>query len=142
MHIKQLISLCLNTTSWQATLLKNWPTIIGQLSNQVFIEKIHNDTLILHVNDSCLMQELYFLSSVLKDTINKSLEKPYIKKITLKKAPLPKTKKISSYEGASCPVKQVKLSKAEEHALDIIQDIELRSMLKAFCMRCHRNRLH
>jgi hypothetical protein len=139
-HIKQILDICLNTNTWRAALLRNWPQIIGRLSNRVHIEKIGDDTLTLSVSDSCLMHELHLLSSVLCTTINQTLDQPYIKQIRFKKAALPQTKKQSTYEGAACKIKPIRLTAAEQHALSLMTDIELRDVLKAFCVRCHRER--
>jgi hypothetical protein len=139
-HIKHILSICLNTNTWRATLLRNWPEIVGPLSTQVYIEKISDDTLTLSVYDSCLMQELHILSSVLRSTINKTLDQPYIKHIRFKKVPRTSTRKKNMQEGAMCAIKRIQLTAAEQHALANIHDHELRDLLKAFCVRCHRER--
>jgi hypothetical protein len=139
-HIKHILDAYLNVTTWQTTLLKNWPDIIGRLSSRVHIEKIAHDTLILSVSDSCLLQELYLLSPVLCASINKMLDQPYIKQIRFKKAAPYHTKKMSTLNGASCALKNIRLTAAEQHALTCVSDGELRSALQAFCIRCHRER--
>jgi hypothetical protein len=139
-HIKHILDACLNVHTWRATLLRNWPQIIGRLSARVHIEKIYDDTLVLSVSDSCLLQELYLLSPILRTTINKTLDQPYIKQIRFKKASPYQEKKNTTLDGAMCAIKHIRLTAVEHHALERIQDKELRALLKAFCIRCHRER--
>ncbi|HEV2916172.1 MAG TPA: DciA family protein [Candidatus Babeliales bacterium] len=140
-HIKKILDICLSLQTWQATLLKQWPEIIGPLAKRVGIEKIYENTLILNVSDSCLMQELYLLSDVLRTTINQTLDQPYIKQIRFKKATVMHARKKKLDEGASCKLISVRLTPAEQDILMRIHDPELRELLKAFCIRCHRGRI-
>lgn len=127
-----------NATSWQTYVLTNWKTIIGDLHTHVCVEKIENTTLVLGVHDSCMLQELYLLSSLLLERINKNLEKPYIKQIRLKMA----THAAPSVFKQKVPVlskyKKLELSPAQERALEAIADVELRQALTAFFIRCNQ----
>lgn len=140
MHIKQLLSTCLQSNNWRMQLLKNWPTVVGTLSNKVSIEKIEGSTLTLGVNDSCWLQELYMMSSLLLTTINQTLDQPYIKQLRFKKAGYTQRLKKINGQGASCAIKQIHLNNAERYALEQITNLELRQALEAFCIRCHRER--
>lgn len=139
-HIKQLLSQCLQSDNWRMQLLKNWPTIVGPLSSRVSIEKIEGSTLTLGVTDSCWLQELYMMSSLLLATINQTLDQPYIKQLRFKTAGYVRTAK-NKNEGAFCTIKQVQLTHAERYALEQITNLELRKALEAFCIRCHRERV-
>lgn len=121
-------------------LLKQWPAIVGNLSNKVYIEKIDDGILTLGVIDSCWLQELYLFSPLLLNTINQTLDQPYIKQLRFKTAgQKPPSHKKKGF-GASCPIKQVRLTPAERYALEQISNLELRKALEAFCIRCHRER--
>lgn len=139
-HIKQLLSLCLQTNNWRMQLLKQWPDIVGNLSNKVFIEKIDGNILTLGVTDSCWLQELYILSPLLLNTINQTLDQPYIKQLRFKTAGQMPSLRTKKNKGAFCPIKQVSLTHTERYALEQITNIELRNALEAFCIRCHRER--
>lgn len=124
-------------SDWKLALIKEWPEIIGNLASKVSLEKVGDDTVILGVSDSCLMQELYLLSPLLITTINKKLDQPRIKQIRFKQAGRKKKKaeiQIKEIE----PEKEISLSTREKHALNVIQDPALRAALKAFRIRCYR----
>lgn len=140
-QIKSLIkNILAHENNWKITLLQNWHEILGNLSSRVRLEKIENNTLTLAVQDSCLMQELYMLSPVFLESINKKLDAPYIKHLRFKKAGYKKKKK--KYERPrTChipPPKKLQLH--EKQALTNIKDPELAQFLKAFLVRCHRER--
>lgn len=140
-HIKELLSTCLDSQHWHIKLLKQWPDIVGNLASKVHVEKISGTTLTLGVTDSCWLQELYLLSPLLLETINQTLDHEHIKQIRFKKAGNHKTKKKQSHKGASCNIKSIRLTHAEQYALEQINNEELKQALKAFCIRCHRERL-
>ena len=71
---------------WKYQLLRNWQNIFGKMSDKVYLERINNDVLVLAVYDACWMQELYTLSPLLISSINKALDKPYIKQLRFKRA--------------------------------------------------------
>jgi len=124
--------------NWKIQLLKNWPNIIGNLKSKVRLEKIQNDTLILGVYDSCLLQELYLLSPVLLKTINEKLEKPHIKRLRFKQAGIKKTKKEKVYIKKTKTEKNIELTKKEKEILKKIKDPDLEKALIKFLTRCHQ----
>lgn len=124
-----------NNKSWQLHLVKNWPDIIGNLSNHVRLEKIYGTTLILGVYDSHWMQELYLFSQILLDKINKQLEKPVVTHLKFKKVVRPKQRKTKQAHAYSAP--KIALSSKEEGVLSKIEDPELQNVLKKFLIRCH-----
>lgn len=81
------------------------------------------------------MQELYALSSLLLEKINQALPQPHLKKIRFKHA----TPKITKELGEKKKNKKYSphlLTCREQAALDKITDLELRSALEQFLMRC------
>lgn len=136
--INGLFSQTQGSNSWQTYVLTNWKTIIGDLHTHVCVEKIENTTIVLGVHDSCMLQELYLLSSLLLQRINKNLEKPHITQIRLKmathKAPLTPEQKVST----APKQKKLVLSQSQQHALEVIADVELRQALAAFFIRCNQ----
>lgn len=138
-HITHFLQGIMKTDeSWKRHLITHWPEIIGPLSERVTLEKIDNDTIILGVYDSCWMQELYMLSSVLIATINKKLDHPYIRQVRFKKAGKKKEIKTPLQKKISPTQRSVPLGIKERKALTQIKDPELQSALTAFFVRCHQ----
>ncbi|MEX0939948.1 MAG: DUF721 domain-containing protein [Candidatus Babeliales bacterium] len=139
--IDQLInSLIIPEHEWKKNLLSNWTDIIGHLSSQVRLEKIDNDSLILGVNDSSWLQELYLLTPILLETINAKLDKPRIKKLKFKQTPKKKERIRNIHNCSQTPAKKVTLTKKEQAILNNIEDADLRNALKNFLLRCYQER--
>jgi len=139
--IKNIINTILgNKNSWKIKLLRNWPDIIGNLKNKVRIERIIDETLILGVYDSCLLQELYLLSPVLLKTINEKLENTPIKKLRFKQAGIKKVKKVKSNKIRREIKKTIELTAKENKTLKKIKDPDLKNALKKFLIRCHKEK--
>jgi len=136
--IKSLLdSLISNQTDWKLQLLNNWPKIMGNLSSKVSIEKITDDCLILSVVDSCWLQELYLMSTMLLKRINEKLDQPRIKQLRFKTAGVVRTKtKTTIATRTKRPASNRVLSSSEQHALSTVKDIELQKALKDFLNRC------
>lgn len=126
---------------WKYQLLRNWQTIFGKMSDKVYLERIHQETLILAVYDACWMQELYSLSPLLLTSINNTLDKPYVKQLRFKRAGIRQQK--------TCPVKEhtptinkksIMISATEQKALSAIKDAQLAAVLKDFLVRCYCER--
>lgn len=137
--LHDLVAGCLNTNDWRLTLLKAWPTIFGPLSHRVVLESVSETTIVLGVFDACLMQELYLLSTLILNTINKLLGTS-IQKVRFKRAEMRPHKKDRHSPETSYMLKPVTLTRAESHALATIQDHELQEQLRRYCVRCHRER--
>lgn len=142
-HIKALLSPLLQKKeqSWKISLLNKWPEIMGTLSNHVSIEKIQDDTIILGVQNSSWLQELYLMGPTILETINKSLDQPRFKTIRFKqrgtKIPRKKEHTRSAPSFWSAPVT---ISDSEQRALNRIEDSSLKEVLHAFLVRCHREK--
>ena len=126
---------------WKVELIRNWPTIIGSLSDKVTLENVNEHTVILGVTNSSWLQELYLLSPMLRDTINKHLDKPRIKNIRFKNTSI-ETKKIYKKTTRKRDIysRAVLISKRENDTLDHITDPELRAALKQFLIRCYQEK--
>ena len=127
--------------NWKNKILQDWPSIIGDLSSKVHVEKITNNTLVLGVHDSCWMQELYVLSSPLLKTINRHLNKPYIKKLQFKNIP----KKKPEYRRLIKSKNIIKsnnfqIKKVEKDALEKISDPQLKDCLVAYLSKCYEEK--
>ncbi|MCX5925418.1 MAG: DUF721 domain-containing protein [Candidatus Dependentiae bacterium] len=141
-HIKQLLSSILpKTTDWKRLLLENWPTIIGKLHSRVTVEHIHDDSLVLGVQDSCWLQELYMLSPMLIKQINEKLDLPHIKQIRFKQIG-----RIIQKNSSSGLIKSTKsqcvvhLSAIEQEALGRVADPELKKVLASYLIRCYQEK--
>ncbi len=123
---------------WKYQLLSNWKNIFGAMSDKVYLERINNDILVLAVYDACWMQELYTLSPLLISSINKALDKPYIKQLRFKRAGI-RPPKISRPTEPTPYIfrKSFLLTPREEKALSELKDPELAAAMKDFLMRCY-----
>lgn len=138
--LHDLIALCLPQDSWRITLMREWPTLLGPLSNRVSIEAITDATLVLGVSDACLMQELYLLSPLIVTTVQKSIGNSYIKQVRLKRTEIVTHQKLYTTSPRSSVKKAVSLTRSEAHALESINDTELKEALRMYCIRCHQER--
>ena len=123
---------------WKYDLLRNWQTIFGPMSDKVRLESINKDILVLAVKDACLMQELYTLSSVLLNAINKTLDKPHVQHLRFKRAGITNKKIIRQPEQRNTiELSSIILTTQEEKALKTIKDPQLAQAMKEFLIRCH-----
>lgn len=142
-HIKTFLSPLLQkkAQSWKISLFQKWPEIMGTLATHVSIEKILDDSIILGVQNSSWLQELYLMGPTILETINKSLDQPRFKTIRFKQrgTAIPQNKEqprtASTFWNAP-----VTISESEERALNRIEDSELKKVLHAFLVRCHREK--
>ncbi len=142
-----LITIIPQQTSWKAELHINWKNIIGHLSEHVQLLKVYDSALLLGVKDSSWLQEMYLLSPLLIETINKSLDKPYIIKLHFKNvgeseytqqnaAPQPKKEKTQQPKDQS----KHTLTRFEQTTLDQVEDPELREALKELLLTCYQEK--
>ena len=127
--------------NWQMQLLNNWPSIVGSIKTKVQLLKIHEDTLVIGVLDSCWLQELYLLSPLLLQTINEKLDRPRIKKLRFKTVGISdvKIKKEKARRKSSTAL--VQLNPREQKTLAQIKDEQLRQVLKEYLIRCYREKI-
>jgi hypothetical protein len=140
-NIKSILTaLIAPNESWKFQLLTAWPKIIGPINNAVTIEKITEDTLVISVNDSCWLQELYLLSDLLIKTINENLDQPRIKHLRFKQAGHHKKKATIRQTVKKKELKTVVLSTRERIALKQIDDPALKDALEKFLIRCYQEK--
>jgi len=124
--------------AWKMQLLRAWPTVLGDLTPLVSLEKIDNNTLILGVQDSCWLQELYMLSPLILKMINKNLDQPRIKALRFKTRGIKKACEEKKLPTQKKPVIMRPLSARERAALETIQDAQLKEALQSFLTRCQQ----
>lgn len=138
-HIKEFLTeLFPPDQLWKVTLLEQWQTIMGNLKAHVTLLKITEDTLTLGVFNSSWLQEMYLLSPIILETINKSIDQPRIKQLRFKQ--IAQKKKVNRKQPAqvNAHYKPVPLSSKQQSALSTVADEELRSVLYRFLQRCTR----
>ena len=140
-EIKNLVPLILRPgDNWKLTLLSSWHTIFGSLSDKVSLEKITEDTLVLGVQDSCWLQELYLLSAMLIKTINQQLDQPRIKNLRFKTVGIKKILTAPKQTKTMWKMRLVTLNEKENRALTLIKDEQLALALKSFLIRCYQEK--
>ncbi len=141
-HIKNCLFNIKKTSSrknnWRLMLMQSWNSIIGNLSSKVSIHKIYNNAITLGVSDSSWMQELYLLSSVIKEKINKAIDKPRIETVRFQYVP-PNKKRTIKKNKSKKDIKEKTLSTREKKALDKVQDQELAQALTRLLQKCHQS---
>jgi hypothetical protein len=126
--------------NWKLMLLNNWKTIIGTMSEHVCIEKVHEDTVVLVVTDSCWLQEIYMLSQLILRKINQSLDQPRIKHLRFKQAGIRKKRVVPTQPQREKKYVSVALSPQERAALKKIDDPQLSAALEQFLIRCYQEK--
>ena len=127
--LKDLIPDLVVADNWKCALLKNWPSIVGQLALRMRIEKIQDNILILGVYEHCWLQELYVLSPVIVKTINTHLGGHYIKNVRLVRASRKQEKQPTTCTTVH-HMESKPLTDAQKKALLAIHDSELQQALK------------
>jgi hypothetical protein len=140
--LHQLLQTIFKNEHWKIKLLSEWNLITGNLSSKMRLEKIDGATLIIGVYQASWLQELYLLSSVLKQTINRHLGSDYIKQLRFKHASVQKKKEAPNVQKVdNVPVKKIVLSHNEQTALNTVKDEELKKALHGFLSRCHHQKV-
>jgi len=138
--IKSFLSQALTLSDdWRLYLLRHWPRLVGTLNTRMRLEKITDDALIIGVYDSHWMQELYLLSPVLIDTLNKELANRPIKRLRFKL--VTQHKKVSLKKTTERPlikkeIRRSPLTQREAAALKKIPDVELQEILALLLLNC------
>lgn len=130
--------------SWKIHLIKNWPTIMGNLHEKISLQKIHSNCVVIGVYDSSWMQELYLLSKLILKKINDHLDRPRIETLrfvciesSAVKNALDKKNLTDSIKNRSIrPEKIFSLKPHELVALEKIRDPQLSQALQGFLKKC------
>ncbi len=142
-HIKTFLSPLLQSKkqSWKIALLNKWPEIMGNLANHVSIEKIEQESIVLGVQNSSWLQELYLMGPTILETINQNLDQPRFKTIRFKqRGSKPQRTKNKPVKAAPVKEQPIVISAHEQKALDRITDTELKQAMHSFLIRCHREK--
>ncbi len=135
--VKDVIPLVLaSKTDWRNSLAREWHLIVGTLATRTCLEKIYDDTVVIGVYESHWMQELYLLSSDIKDLINSMLQVPHIKHVRFKLVE-ERTKNVRVlYPKKMKRPESAPLNTSQVQALSRIKDEALRNALSDFWARC------
>lgn len=142
-HVGDLMAAVLDCRQdWRFKLLSSWRDIVGPLADRVALENICDDMLVLSVCDACWMHELYAMSDFLLASINKTLDRPHLKKLRFKRAALRTSGSPKIPSGETSVQQRVcgALNEREERVLSSLKDRELASALRGFLERCYCNR--
>ncbi len=139
-----LLQPSLDHESWKINLIKNWPTIIGNLHEKVSLQKIYPNSLVLGVYDSSWIQELYLLSKLILKKINNHLDRPRIESLRFQCIETSAAKNALDKKNAAEKLKNKKnlqkkefiLKPQEVVALQKIQDPQLSQALESFLKKC------
>ncbi len=132
-----------NKNHWKHLIIINWKDIIGKMHDQISIEKIEKDLIVLSVSNSSLMNQIFFLTNIIQNKINKLIKSDKIKRVRLKlrKENIFNKKKIyfkiNKYNKLQNNLKNnIQLSTKENLALNKIKDKNLAQALKYFLEKC------
>lgn len=121
--------------SWKVQLLRDWPTVVGNLHAKLKIVKIHEEHIVLGAYDSVWLHEFYLLSDHLLAKINQSLDKPRIKQLRF----ILIVPRKNTIEQLGCNeeknVAPPRLSDQDHTLLSRICDNQLREALKRYRLR-------
>lgn len=144
--LDSLLQPTVRTESWKLNLIKNWPIIVGNLHEKVFLQKINATSVVLGVYDSSWMQELYLLSKLILKKINSNLDRPRIETLRFQciESSYAQTRtnkalalRKSAAEKENTPICQKFVLKPKELlALHKIKDQQLSLALQGFLQRC------
>lgn len=128
---------------WKVILLKKWPSIIGTLNDKVIIEKITENCLYLGVCHPSWAQELFILSSVIKQKINAALAENRIVNIKFRVVPQAQAKLAITHapqKNNLAALPNTVLSSKEIKCLGEVKNDILRTALEDFYTRCKNNK--
>lgn len=127
---------------WKITLFQSWDTLMGPLKDKVSIAQINNDILLLKVIHPAWAQELFLLSSMLKQKINTCLGTHRINTIRFVTSDIKPAKPINNHrylvEQSRKPYTEniTPLTPQESLIIANVKDDELKQVLKLFFSRC------
>lgn len=109
---------------------------MGKLSEHVCLVHVNNNTVTIGAYEPSWLQELYLLTPVLLATINEHLDAPRITHLRFKAVARKQTIQPNIVPQIHKEDKTITLSPKELAALETITDEQLRSVLKAFRIKC------
>lgn len=125
--------------NWKLHLIRNWPTIIGNLHDKICLQKINQNSLVIGVYDSSWIQELYLLSKLILQKINSSLDQPRIQTLRfqcIQQLSHTKSDRILQTRQAERKLQTITLKPQESIALQKIKDPLLAQAMQSFLQKC------
>jgi hypothetical protein len=143
--IEAILNSCLvvTTQDWKRVLLTQWPSVVGDLTQYMRLEKIEGTVLWIGVYDYIWMQELYCLSQHIIRIIKEKIPQACISRIRvhyigrrtassdiiLKKN---NQKQVSAYKSSQ----NFTMNSRERAVLDTVHDEELKAAIEKFFSTC------
>lgn len=122
---------------WKLTILREWPTLIGDMHHHISIHTIQNDILILQAAHPAWAQELSFLTGILKKKINALFPQEYIKTIRFQVGTIKKKTQVAQAAPSSLKKPAPReLTNHEKACLSRVKDQELQQILSDFLRVC------
>ena len=121
---------------WRKRLMKEWPTIVGNLHQRMRLERVMNETAVIGVYEIHWMQELYMISDMIVSTINQKLGGVYVHKIRFVVADKAHERKEKKRAVLAAACRQKSLAAPQKAALTKIQDQKLKEALSQLWSQC------
>lgn len=127
---------------WQLRLVCGWQQAVGDLCQQMRLERIDRTMLIVGVYDSHWMHELQAMAPRILQAINQYLGATYLQQIRffLARPTLATVEKKKNDVSCTTPIKTgrpvKRLSASQEQALLTVKNNELQEVLRSFFYRC------
>lgn len=121
---------------WRTVLARDWGHLVGSLATRTCLEKIYDDTVVIGVYESHWMQELFLLSSDIKDLLNNALGTSRIRQVRFKLVEERKRAQRVMYPKKTGRPAESPLNASQKQALLRITDDGLRQALADFWARC------
>jgi hypothetical protein len=121
---------------WRKRLVKEWPTMVGDLHTRMRFEKISHDVLVIGVYDIHWMHELYMMSPMILQAINEKLGGNFVAKIRF--SVVNKTDRFRKvFDGASeSYIFEKPLAERQQKILSTVKDQQLQDALSKLWQRC------
>ena len=121
---------------WRKRLVKEWPTMVGDLHTRMRFEKISHDVLVIGVYDMHWMHELYMMSPMILQAINEKLGGDYVAKIRF--AVVNKTERLRkrSFDVENESFSSKPLPEPQKQVLAHVKDQQLQEALSKLWQRC------
>jgi len=136
--MKDLLGSVLTTKgNWQIRLMKDWSLIVGDLHEQMRLERVLGNVLVVGVYDSHWLHELSMLSPLVMQTINEHLGGNFVVRIRFivverkeKKSEQP----VSRERDLGMP--EIAMNSRQEYVLRSVKDVQLQKVLEKVFYRC------
>lgn len=142
-QIKNILdSILSKENDWKFQLLDIWPKMVGSLGTKMLLEKIQEDAITVGVYDPHWMQELFLMSNIIINKINKELKTTKIKKIKFKIVEASSTRSWDVYrtnKTQDADINNIKIDIRYQKILNTIVDNELKNCMEKYLKICINN---